>query len=581
MTLIQADLIQSLISEISSIPVKTENDFISLGSFLQTLSKEIFNLVEHTSQSAGLLLKDDNDILFHTESLAGSILHSLERNHEIIDTNIGYVNEIINGLEQLRKYQTQIAHISKYLNAVAFNFEVETSRIGKNGQNFLILSEEIRLLSDRIHKISIGIKTDSDSAGSTFSSTKELIVTQLNQAGKMSLEARTRLSESIRETRDLISLAAAAIEKANRSSRSIHTEIGNIMVAVQMHDNIRQRIEHICHGLRDVNTLCNTEDPVGNGSYTGKERPGLAYKILMIQESQLLQLIKDIESVFYKNHQTFESILKEIDSVTYDLFKAKDTHSNKQVTLGIMNSLERISELKNNGQSMISDVEAVASHTLESSRHLSGYISQVHTISRESQIKSLNAIIAADKLMEEGVTLKVLAHEMRAMTDQIDGFTVHVNQILSSVNITSEKLNQNSSELKNQDSLAESKNITASIQDIAHTFEALHGHMETIRGQGENLKAQTCVAHEELQFIKTMTQTLNTLVQRIKNARSALGPYENSFLRPIEEDSYFLNRYTMEKERNVHKKLSVKDRVGLHADAAKETDELGDNIDLF
>ncbi len=563
------------------IPEKTENDFIGLGSFLQTLSKEVSNLVSRTEESAAILQGDDHDILANTQKLAESIIRNLLEDHDIINKSIESTTDIINGLNQLSGFQSNISHISRYLNAVAFNFVVETSRTRMENQNFSILAREIKELAGRIQEISAGMKQDLESARSTFSSTKGMISMRLGRTEKLTTEAGTQFQKSLTDTQELLALSASTIEKSNRSSLSIHSEIGNIIVAVQMHDNIRQRIEHILHGLDDVHILCSTENPVGTKAYTGEERLGLACKIVMVQESQIQHIIQDIESVFHKNSKTFEAILKEIDHFTYDLFEAKDKHSEKNLMFGITDSLNRISSLKTQGESMISDVEDIASHTLESSRRLSGYISQVHTISKESQVKSLNAIIAADKLMENGATFKVLAHEMRAMTDEIDGFTVHVDRILNEVNTSSEKLHSNSSQLKKRGEDNVSGTIANSLSDISKTFETVNTLMEDIRNKGENLKAQTCIAQDGLSFFASMVESLGETLSRLKKLNSGLEPYLRSFPGSLEDDPYFFNRYTMEKERQIHKKHSGTIQEKPLPDLSEGNEDLGDNIDLF
>jgi hypothetical protein len=581
MKLIQTDIINETISALAMIPEKSESDFIGLGSFLQTLSKEVSDLVSRTGESAALLQGDDHDILANTQKLTESIIQDLRENHDIINKSVESITNIINGLNQLAGFQSNIVHISRYLNAVAFNFIVETSRTQMKDRNFSILSREIKDLACRIQEISAGMKTDSESAQSTFSSTKELISNRLNQTEKLTSEARMHLQVSLTDTRGLIALSTAAIEKANQSSLSIHSEIGNIIVAVQMHDNIRQRVEHVLHGLDDVRILCSTENPIGNKTYIGEERLGLACKIIMVQESQIQHIIKDIESVFQKNSKTFESILKEIDYFTHDLFEVKGKNSDQNLTFGITDSLNRISSLKTQGESMISDVEAIASHTLESSGRLSGYISQVHTISKESEVKSLNAIIAADKLMENGATLKVLAHEMRAMTDEIDGFTVHVDRILNNINAFSEMLHSNSSQLKKGKGDTVSESIADSLSDISKTFNTVYSHMEDIREKAKNLKAMTCLAQDELSFFKSMAESLGEILSRSKKIKSGLEPYQKHFSGSLEDDPYFLNRYTMEKERHIHKKHSGTEQEKPLAAISEKNDELGDNIDLF
>ncbi|MCM2285061.1 MAG: methyl-accepting chemotaxis protein [Desulfobacula sp.] len=581
MSLIPADAILEMMNTLAVIPEKTEKDFIGLGAFLQTLSQEVSDLVGQTGQSASLLLGEDHDILSNTQKLADSMIQSLGQNHDAINKSIDSVTEIINGLNQLAEFQANISHISKYLNAVAFNFVVETSRTRLTDQNFSILAREIKHLADQIHEISTGIKQDSESARSAFASTKDLISKRLDQTEKLVAASKTHLQGSIDETRGLIALSTAAIEKSNRSSLSIHSEIGNIIVAVQMHDNIRQRIEHIHQGLDDVLVLCSTETPLGNRAYTHEERLGLACKILKVQESQLQHIIEDLESVFHNNSKTFESILDEIDQFSGNLFDEKKNSSDKNPTSGITDSLNCISSLKIQGDAMISDVEEIAAQTLKSSRRLSGYISQVHTISKESQIKSLNAIISADKLMENGATLKVLAREMRAMTDKIDEFTAHVDRILNAVHTSSEKLYSNSSELKKGNSGNVSQTISDSLADISKTFETVNLHMGNIRKKGEHLKTLTRLAHNEISFFKSMAETLGAILVRLKKIKPGLEPYKKAFSGSLEDDPYFLNRYTMEKERNIHKKQSGRVQEKPLAAVSEENETLGDNIDLF
>lgn len=581
MTLKNVEHIQHLMNSLTRVPESAEKDFIKLGSFLQSIHTNISDLVNQTDGSATLLQGDDENVLDSMTRIADSTMESLEQIHHMINDSIQPIIEIINQLNGLYDIQEDIKHISRYLNAVAFNFVVETSGSHMKDERFSILSGEVKKLAEQIHGISSRIKQDTESAHSRFSDAKSMISMRLTELEKLTAEAKNHIQDSIGETRELMEFSVSAIEQSNSSSVLINSQIGNIIVAMQMHDNISQRIEHIKQGLEDVRTLCSTQEPIGQRDYSGEERAGIAYHILLVQVSQLEEIISDIGAVFTENSQAFEKIVEEIDSFLKNLFSVKGKDADFDFTTGLKDSLGRINTLKNQGASMISEVERIASGSLETSEQLADYSRQLHTISQESQIKALNAIIAAEKLREHGRALKVLAREMRVMTERIDGFTNHVNQIIESITKTSKDLNSSSSAIKTEEEEELSQTIEHSISDISRTYDMVNSNMGDIREKGGQIKTMTCQVVGELVFLETMIDDLQGLLIGVKELKKEFEPFQHAFSGSLANDPYFSERYTMEKERRIHKEgLGEKEESSVET-VSGEDDGLGDNIDLF
>lgn len=574
--------ISMVAGSLGDIVVQSENDFIRLGQRLQSIHGEIVTLTDRTDTSARLMQGDDGNMLVNIKAVAASAIDNLLKSQKTIQKNIAPLPRIIGCIEELRSTQGGIDRIAKYLKAVAFNFIIETSKSKHQDGNFNILANEIKGLSDQISEISARIKNDTGQVYSDLTGADKILSKGLQELISLTSNAGSSVESSLQKTEELIEVSFSTIENVKEVSTSINHQIANIIISMQMHDNISQRIFHINQGLEDVRILTHTDKAIGNREYSREERLGLAHSILLLEVSQLEQIIKDIENAYKDNFSAFEYIKSEIIGFTQNIQKTKATKGKSSLIFDLSASLMQLDTIRNQGISVIDRLQEVSLKSSKTGERLSNHVSLVRYMGDESHHKALNAIVAAHKLDAKGTTFKVLANELRDMTDQIVGFVNTVGNILGK--ITSAALDiKESSKVRFTEEESDTKTIETAVSGITGLYETVNNNLGDALDHGKGLKESIEQVICELSFLENMVESLSSPLTELEKLKTYFKERTDTFETSFIDDPYFSERYTMEKERNIHRQ-SLGQTRGEETDISPDQndyDELENNIELF
>jgi methyl-accepting chemotaxis protein len=580
-----AENINNVIKSCSETVSASEDDFIKLGSYLQKVYGTVSNLTVQTDTSAKLLQGKDGNILENIKGISNSILLKLDSSQKNINETVSSVTNMISFMNKFTDIQGNIDKAAKYLNAVALNIIIETARTSEIDENFTIIANEIKELSSKITEISGKIRKDSEIALLDFNSADSNIASALKEFEVLKVDSRDTISASITDTEGLLDRSFATIKSVNESTKSINSEVGKIIVAIQLHDNINQRIQHINQGFEDVLQLTETDDPLGEKNYNREERIGLASQIVDIQYSQLQEIVTDLDSIHINNSAAFEGIIEQITEFNNNLLLVEGDKSKGNMILNLSSSLNHLNDLRNQGNSVIENLHEISLKSSETAQRLSSHIDLVQTISDEAHIKALNAIIASDKLGYEGLTLKVLSQEMRNISDETDTFVSDVEEILKEITCSASILKKSSVNETAEDDLETTQLIDNEIRSITETYSEVKKNLIMAYQGGDDLKNSIKQSINELNFLKDMTESFKNSLDIIESLKGYFKEFDVDMNKTLLNDSYFSERYTMEKERIVHNQsINKAEEAANHTDPAQdrseEDDDLGD-FDMF
>jgi len=617
--LLQNDVLPQVIRHLSSIKEgllttssKAESDFMELGKRLQegygfvtALNREVIDVAELVGEDS------DANTLHQVETLVNQSLAMLKKCRDDAISKSDSVKIVLGYFEQLDSKQSEIGGIAKYLRAVALNVFIETSRSEISDENFSVIAREIRHLSENIINVFKNIHALTVSSKDRFLSMYGEISGGIAKMTSLADLAEHSAGDSIEKTERLMAYSFSMVEKVEAMSRGIAREVEKIVVGVQFHDSMAQRIEHIVSGLSDVDSLCRrgeiaSEDDCCSENFT------TAHAIIALQCAQIDQVIHEIDEVYSQNRAAFEKITQDINLIGQNLLQiaASGTVTDNCRQQGadpltlLSSELSNIQSLENRGADLENRLVVICEKAFETASTLSSLAAELHNISRESQTKALNAIIEANRLGGEGRSLSVLAKEMTSLSSDAEASIEGVDEIIASIvsAIQGVELEKTFESGCRSDSGGGRNSLDNILTTISQLYEQISGRIRGLLEVSARLTSSVSDARDGLKFFPMLSDDLKIQMNRLNDSKELLTPWIDEEASVHITEAYMAERYTMEKERTVHKESVAAssgsvgeksdysifsesdDGVELFEDVSgdsSDSEDLGDNIELF
>lgn len=579
-----------------------EDDFLQLGQQLQSgytsvseLADLALNATKSTETDSG-----KNDFTSATHSV-NKALQDLKIRRELVESKLPPVRKVVDYLDDLNSKRDEIEMIAKYLRAVALNIFIETARSEVSNENFSIIAEEIKDLSESIIDMAKSIRDDSENAKNRFTDMFSNIATGIKTMNSVTIGAEDSVHNSIQSIEHLMKLSYQSVKQAEAMSREISKQVGNIVVGVQFHDDMRQRLEHIAAALSKVEPLC--DEITQNDAEPDERKLTTAHSILTVQKAQVKGIIAELENIYQKNRDSFGNIIVEIEQLVQIL--TQDSSHNlgdSDIFTNLSLALLEFQNLDNQGIDLVGQLEETYQEASVTTEALSLQANKIHEISRDSHIKALNAIIATQNMGLEGRTLLTLAGEMKTLSYQAENFVTDVSSIIESIIQTVKTVNIQDEALISDSESEETKqlDLNSIVINISVLCAQMQNNSEIIYKQSEELSLNLVEAKNNLDFFPVIGSELNQQLESLDKALEILSPWaaaEGSSL----DDSLDHQVYTMEKERQIHEQAldifsekpeASADDVNMSGDDKdvesategmndNDNQEFDDNIELF
>ncbi len=516
------------------------------------------------------------------------------------------VKEVQDHLEQLNAKRGEIETIARYLRAVALNIVIETSRSELSDANFSVIASEIKELSEKIPRTSKKLNDFTLGSKELFASMYGEIESGIAKMSSLADLAEHSAGDSIEKTESLMGFSLVMVEDAGATSKGISQGVEEIVMGGQLHDSMRQRIEHIVSGLKDVEALCSKEKTAVDEEDGRSEALTTAHAIIVLQCAQVDQIISEIDGVYSQTRIAFGNITDDISLMAQNLSKIVDSNTrpdhdrqkSKDPFTLLASNLTNIRSLESQGADLENRLVVIYGKAFETASTLSSLAGELHNISQESQNKALNAMIAANRLGDGGRTLAVLGKEMRSLSTQADDAIAGVEEIIAAIVSAIEGVELEKTFEAGCDSRSDPPgNALDSI--LAAVFSLYEQTREKARGVSEVAVAVSSAVSEAkdgLNFFPLISETLTSHRNQLTGVTDLLLPLIDEKASAQIADAYMAERYTMEKERAVHKEsvagISGNSESGEHTggvelfdddvpDEISEDDGFGDNIELF
>lgn len=587
---LDSDKISEIISQLSGIKEKlsqisasTELNFVTLGNTLQqgheeamATQKKAVDIVSLTDGEEGKIA-----LLEIKKRIRSSLDDLLEHRENIISQSLS-VKTVMEHLQTLKTKNSDIGRLAKYLRAVALNIFIETSRSHVVSDNFSIIATEIKQLSETILALAKNIRENVDETGDHFSAIYHNIEMGIEQLENLTSEADHSVNYAVKQTDEWVDQARKTASYSVDINKTIIDKVGEIVMSLQFHDAMRQRLEHIGAGFDEMKALGQAYNQDDSQQ---RETLAMLYALSVAFSDQLDQIIQEIYGNYNRCTNAFEAVGQQMVQVgrgIRDLAGREPSNGRSGKTtkdsIGLLfEALSDFMTLQTRGGELVTQMDEAYTMVSQTSSSLSSQVGKIHQISLDAHIKSLNAIIAATHLGTDGKTLSVLAGEMKSLSDLTEIYVHDVNDIIT--NLLSGSIQKDTLE---REFVEQDNSLEDIVQSVSHMVNQLKNEAGDMQMKMRNLYGIHKTAKQNLEFMPVMADDLKKQKAELDLLKDLFAPFWEKGTDTTKIHARLEERHTMQTERLIHKKSISGIHEKTDNEAQTEQDEdLGDNIELF
>ncbi len=587
--LLQTDL-REMVTSLEKFTDGSEADFMLMGIGLRTVYANVSELTELMVKTVeGMSSGAQNGFLDRGREILNTSLEDIQNRQNEVKNNLGRINALVHDIENLHASSKQIKKFSQSLKTVSLNMLVENARaIDQSVNIFSDVAQEIKDLSLNIARIANDVYKNVEKAREVHSITQEEISAGINRLDALTNQIRTTVQESTHDTEDLMRFSVDTIEASGRQSREISRQVAEIVVGVQFHDNMKQRIMNI---IQTLNLIQSTAKSTQAKESSGREEKKPAASIIRDQAGKLNEVNIELEEVYQKNRAALQKIGAEVNDVLQALGSMTSNDGNiRSRTLltpdpfsHLKEALTQLHDLLNQGETFYQQIQKTADQVSDIAADLSELLSIVRSISANTHNKAINSIIAANRQGEKGGALKLLAQAMNDLATRSDGFSSEIEGIITSIMKAAEKVGR------------KNKEASTDLDGNSSAINSLESIINDISMEYDRFREKSLAAYERARALKKATDTTLTSLKFFKGLSRKIDEYHNRLIdmasQPgheailIEVDATAIGhvpgKHTAERENNIT--LFTKSRTTVLKDSYSHLsrESLADNVELF
>lgn len=503
--------------------VMEENEprFLGLGSELQRLyvdAEKLSHLAVETARNMGRGEGEERGFLSNIDALVSESLELLDGYRSEIALSLKHVSASFGYLGKLVSLCPKIRKTGMTLNVIGLNIAVESSRSAESVEMFVAFTDEIRILSRNISTISEDILEDSSRTRGHQAEADEEIHRGLDEYSLLYDHAEQVVQSAVAKIRRIMEMSVDALERLNRHSREISHHVGEVVVAIQIHDIAQQKIKVILGEITEVGNM------LSHPSEDSWKSQRMAHDVLLHQETHLASVIGEIRSAHGKSRGAFEKISRQLGDLTSDISVLDGAGDSDRVVdhhiTSLHTGLEQLRELLSRGSALERRIRETTEQVTETASHLSKHIEKIRSISMELHLKALNAVVKSARLHAEGRALEILAQEVSKLSHQSDQFVMDVVRILESLVSLSRQMDARRSHAEEND---EQERIRGGLKQISAHYESFKSESDMVLRRSRTLQSEVEKTGSELGFLLGMADDLENFLDRLTRSREKVG----------------------------------------------------------
>lgn len=383
------------------------------------------------------------------------------------------------------------------------------------------------------------------------------------------LAVAQRLEVSLRSVTNHRQQAATAALAIFETSRQVAQRIGEVVMALQIGDITRQRLEHVTHAL---GFLVQSLTPGGDG---GGARPDLCHSldddqrhlliatVCRLQSAQLTHAIQDFDREVRRIVTALQGMAgdaRKILRLGKESYGASDNHG-VSFLLNLEGELEQADRLIKGYREARTEVDRVAGSVSTGVAELFRHVEAVHNIEADMRIVGLNTALKCGRLGDQGRALSIIAQELRNDANRTVEEAAPIMAGLQEIVAVSAALSGRTQEDKSAEAAALTEAMAASVGRLGTADGCLTSTLGTLEQDSDTVATllddtSRITLHEEIcRVLRDIAAGLDSIAGETRGDPAAMAQIKDLVL------SLVKGRYTMESEREIHA-LFAEDNAG-------------------
>ncbi|MDC7988106.1 hypothetical protein PQJ75_30630, partial [Rhodoplanes sp. TEM] len=315
----------------------------------------------------------------------------------------------------LRRRIDEIAKEIRTIDVLTINARITASGIGDAGAEFLdyiggigrsLAITNTNLQHFRAELVEVGRHLASAAAGEADFSSRH---------AQTAVEVPRRLEASIALITTRSRNAAGAAADVGRRSRKLADGVGRVVMALQVGDATRQRIEHVIASAALLARVADARDDGGPwAGLAAEERRALAAAGCALQSAQLADAADEIAREIAAVHGSLGQLghdAREIVRLGREVYGSA-AHADDSFLSELEADVRRARDLFENFRTAREQADAIMSEVLRIAERLVGHIGTVRAVEADIRIMGVNATLKSSRLGTIGRPLAVVADEL-------------------------------------------------------------------------------------------------------------------------------------------------------------------------
>ncbi|MBH5399969.1 chemotaxis protein [Bradyrhizobium sp. CNPSo 4010] len=575
MSLISANTLTEAIAGIENVSSRIEDVFARVGHELgrgHLIFKELNQgLAALSAELSGAEIEGAAKALQEIAARLSELAQALPAETALLETIGKSTTEASSLLKPLFKHIQMITIIAR-------SARIEAASLDGDREGFLAFTQEAYDLGKAVQGAIEGCARDqqrlSEAVATASGRQKEFEGRYRNQLAAESAELGSVYSGLCDQRSNSSHLA----DLASASTRKIAEAVGSAIISLQAGDSTRQRLEHVCYGLRLASESAPSLVPEPVASEDG------ARTICQLQAAQLRDAQREFGGDICQIVRALTAILHDAGSVVghgRTLFGGEDGGSSSflaRIKQTLAHASTLIMTCEGAGRS-VDEALAIVEDTLTKFRQAIAGLAEATV---DITLIGMNAGLKASHLGSRGSAFVVIANELKATADQVSLGAGRLRPVLDGIERSARELKQ----LRVQGDPTQLAKLEPQILQALHEVEAgnerLGKLMSRLVDEGAEFERLMNSAQGLMNTLGEGSAALPAVATRLETASAgAQKP------RPQAQDEAMLDelfaRYTMERERDVHRQFLQ--TLGLSSVAttrrAEVVETADDGIELF